>query len=144
MLQNKNCDLKCENMSLSNTWVWNGTVPEIGWRSLSCIVPQINISDINVHICYWTKTFNALNSCKISKDINKPKNPPQNQFVYELLAVNEGHVSHWYQEQIYRQSWVKHYVCLSGQKSIELQYDAAEIFVVVHIALVLLVYWIEW
>ena len=27
---------------------------------------------------------------------------------------------------------MKHYVCLSGQKLIELRYDAAEIFVVIH------------
>ena len=35
------------------------------------------------------------------KDYNKSKIFPNNQFVYELLAANEGHVSHWNHELHY-------------------------------------------
>ena len=55
------------------------------WRSVNCLVPQINILIyIDGHKCCRNKTYNGSKSCAICKDMNKLKILPKNQFLYEL------------------------------------------------------------
>ena len=52
------------------------------------------------------------------KDKIKSKIFLNDQFVYELLAANEGHVTHWNQEQTNWQNWVSITFCHFAEISV--------------------------
>ena len=67
------------------------------------------------------------------KDYNKAKIFPNNQFVYELWAANEGHVSHWKHEQTNRQNRVSITFCHFAEISVvrnQLNFNTVEKFVI--------------